>query len=211
LLLDEPLSALDSRLRKEMQRELKDLQRRLGLSFLFVTHDQEEALSMSDRVAVMRAGRIEQIGAPRDIYEHPVSLFVARFVGESNVLDVVVTGRPANDALAVRLEGVDCVLRGERSYATGETIHVVLRPEDLRVEADPERVGEGVWLRGRIVDWTYKGMTQDTVIVLENGKRLLASRFFDGDDPALGYQIDQPVAVGWATNTEQVLPSDVEA
>ena len=210
LLLDESLSALDYRLRKEMQRELKDLQRRLGLAFLFVTHDQEEALSMSDRVAVMRSGKIEQIGSPRDLYENPASLFVARFVGESNVLDATVTGHPAADRLAVCLEGLDFVLRCERRHAVGERIHVVLRPEDLRLEADLERAGEGTRLYGRIVGKTYKGMTLDTVIALDSGKMLLASEFFDEDDPSFDYAIGQPVAVGWVANWETVLPLDVE-
>jgi spermidine/putrescine transport system ATP-binding protein len=208
LLLDESLSALDYRLRKEMQIELKTLQRQLGLTFIFVTHDQEEALSMSDRVAVMRSGVIEQIGTPREIYENPASLFVACFVGESNVLDGVVTGRPAPDRIAVRLEGLDCVLRNEHPFAVGDRIHVLLRPEDLRVDALPNGAGPEGRLSGKILAKTYKGMTLDTVIELDGGKTLLASEFFDEDDPAFDYTLGQRVAVGWVPNWEVVLPAD---
>ena len=93
LLLDEPLSALDYRLRKQMQKELKELQRTLGITFILVTHDQEEAFTMSDRVVVMNDGRIEQVGTPREVYEDPANLYVARFVGEINVLDGTITSR----------------------------------------------------------------------------------------------------------------------
>ena len=209
LLLDESLSALDYRLRKEMQRELKELQTRLGLTFIFVTHDQEEALSMSDRVAVMRNGAIEQIGTPREIYESPASRFVAEFVGESNLLDGVVAGLPEPGKIAARLEGLDCLLRCERLYAIGDPIQVLLRPEDLRLEATAD-VTEGR-LGGKILAKTYKGMTLDTVIELDSGKTLMASEFFDEDNPAFDYELGQRVAVGWVPNWETVLPADSEA
>jgi spermidine/putrescine transport system ATP-binding protein len=209
LLLDEPLSALDYRLRKEMQRELKELQSRLGLTFLFVTHDQEEALSMSDRVAVMRGGVIEQIGTPRDIYESPASRFVAGFVGESNFLDGEVVGLPGPGRIAARVEGLDCVLRCERRCAVGDKVLVLLRPEDLRLlalgQAGPGR------LAGTILAKTYKGMTLDTVIALDNGKTLMASEYFSEDHPAFDYAIGQRVAVNWVAGWETVLPADAGA
>ncbi|CAL1239302.1 spermidine/putrescine ABC transporter ATP-binding protein PotA [Candidatus Methylocalor cossyra] len=208
LLLDEPLSALDSRLRKEMQFELKKLQQRLGLTFIFVTHDQEEALSMSDRIAVMRAGTIEQIGPPREIYENPANLFVARFVGESNILDGVVTGPAGPGLIAARVEGLDCVLRSSHAHAAGDRIHVLLRPEDLRLDVLGETPPPPGRLVGKVVGKTYKGMTLDTLIELDGGKTLLASEFFDEDDPTFDYTLGQRVAVGWVPNWETVLPAD---
>ncbi|MDX5297631.1 MAG: polyamine ABC transporter ATP-binding protein, partial [Gammaproteobacteria bacterium] len=134
LLLDESLSALDYQLRKQMQVELKSLQRRLGITFVFVTHDQEEALSMSDRIVVLNGGRIEQIGTPREVYEAPRSLFVAGFVGESNLFSGTVLG-PGDDPDHVQadLEGLHCTLAAPRPLRAGTRIHVLLRPEDLRV------------------------------------------------------------------------------
>ncbi|MGZ8247673.1 spermidine/putrescine ABC transporter ATP-binding protein PotA [Methylomagnum sp.] len=211
LLLDESLSALDYRLRKEMQMELKTLQRTLGLTFIFVTHDQEEALSMSDRVAVMRAGVIQQIGTPREIYESPANLFVAQFVGESNILDGIVTGQPQPGRVAVRLEALDGVLKTSRPFAIGERLHVLLRPEDLRVEALADGAAPTGHLAGTIQAKTYKGMTLDTLIRLDSGKTLLASQFFDGDNPALDYALGQRVAVDWVADAETVLQVDAEA
>jgi spermidine/putrescine transport system ATP-binding protein len=210
LLLDEPLSALDYRLRKEMQMELKGLQRKLGLTFIFVTHDQEEALSMSDRVAVMRAGVIQQIGTPREIYESPANLFVAQFVGESNILDGSVTGRPEPGRVAARLEGLECVLRTPLPFALGDKLHVLLRPEDLRVETLPNGDPPAGRLAGTVLEKTYKGMTLDTLIRLDSGKTLLASEFFDEDDPSFDYALGQRVAVGWVPDWETVLAADGE-
>jgi spermidine/putrescine transport system ATP-binding protein len=211
LLLDESLSALDYRLRKEMQMELKTLQRTLGLTFIFVTHDQEEALSMSDRVAVMRGGVIQQIGTPRDIYENPANLFVARFVGESNILDGVVTGKPEPGSISVQLDTVGCVLTTARVFSIGERLHMLLRPEDLRMEVLAEGAVPTGCLAGTIQARTYKGMTLDSLIRLDSGKTLLASQFFDGDNPALDYAVGQRVAVGWAADAATALPVDKES
>jgi spermidine/putrescine transport system ATP-binding protein len=208
LLLDEPLSALDYRLRKAMQRELKALQRQFGLTFIFVTHDQEEALSMSDRVVVMRSGMIQQIGAPREIYENPVNRFVAQFVGESNILDGVVTGLPDSSLIQAHVEGLICTLRSVRPFSLGDGLHVLLRPEDLRVSVLSEgNVPAGQW-GGKIVEKTYKGVTLDTSIRLDSGKTLLASEFFGEDYPAFDYVLGQRVSVGWVPGWETVLPAD---
>jgi spermidine/putrescine transport system ATP-binding protein len=129
LLLDEPLGALDLKLRKGLQVELKRIQREVGITFVYVTHDQEEALTMSDRIAVMNRGRIEQIGIPEDVYERPATTFVAGFIGVSNLMPATVTG-PAE----VRLDQgatIDATVEG---FATGERCHAVVRPEKLRVE-----------------------------------------------------------------------------
>ncbi len=208
LLLDECLNALDYKLRKEMQVELKQWQRRLGMTFVFVTHDQEEALSMSDRVVVMNDGRIEQIGTPRQVYEDPANLFVARFVGESNIFDGVAGKRIDPRTLAATVEGLPCTLRSERDLPPGTPIKVLLRPEDLRLHEVPVTGVPANALRGRIVERNYKGMTLDSVIELDGGKRLQASEFFDEDDPSFDYAIGEPVAVTWVPNWEVVLPDE---
>ncbi len=132
LLLDEPLSALDRNLRKQMQIELKSLQSELGITFVFVTHDQEEALTMSDRVVVMRSGKIEQIGTPRDIYRKPGSRFVASFVGETNIFSGTVTSLTRSKAKLTTEDGLtlDVAPQGRRK---GETITAVLRPSDFQL------------------------------------------------------------------------------
>ncbi|MGH8815688.1 MAG: ABC transporter ATP-binding protein, partial [Achromobacter pestifer] len=125
LLLDEPLSALDMKLRKRMQLELKHLQAKLGIAFIFVTHDQEEAMTMADRVVVMHAGRIEQVGAGTDIYRQPASRFVAEFIGDANFMAFTAT----DDALQLDAQGLRVPLAGKPAPARGVA---VLRPEDLR-------------------------------------------------------------------------------
>ena len=202
LLLDEPLSALDSKLRRAMQLELKELQRQLGITFVFVTHDQEEALSMSDRVVVMRTGKIEQVGGPREIYERPVSLFVAQFVGESNLLEGVITGQINGNTFAAEVEGLACVLRQALSFHIGDCFNVLLRPEDLHLlaPADPS-----ARLHGQLVEHIYKGMTLDCVVELDSGKRLFASEFFDQEEHGLTFRVGQRVGVGWVAGREAVL------
>lgn len=130
LLLDEPLSALDRNLRQQMQLELKSLQHDLGIAFIFVTHDQEEALTMSDRIVVMRAGRIEQIGSPRDIYRHPRNRFVAEFIGETNLFFVTIDRIEGATALARTAEGVTLMLPAAGRKA-GEAVTAILRPTDF--------------------------------------------------------------------------------
>jgi spermidine/putrescine transport system ATP-binding protein len=132
LLLDEPLSALDRNLRQQMQIELKTLQNTLGIAFIFVTHDQEEALTMSDRIVVMRAGRIEQIGTPRDIYRHPKNRFVAEFIGETNLFPVTVDRIAGTLALARTAEGIELALPSQ-GRTIGERITAILRPADFTI------------------------------------------------------------------------------
>ncbi len=202
LLLDEPLSAMDSKLRRAMQVELKALQRQLGITFVFVTHDQEEALSMSDRVVVMRAGRIEQIGGPREIYENPASFFVAQFVGESNLLEGIVSARLEDDSFAACVEGLACVLRQSKNLGIGDNFSVLLRPEDIHLvdHSDPS-----ARLRGRLVEQIYKGMTLDCVVELDSGKRLNACEFFDQEEHAFDFQVGQRVGVSWVGGREVIL------
>lgn len=205
LLLDEPLSALDYKLRKEMQIELKRLQRELGITFLFVTHDQEEALSMSDRVVVMSQGRIDQIGTPREVYETPASLFVARFVGETNLFSGVVRDILPEDRMIADISGRTCTLRcRQRNFTSGQTIHVMLRPEDLRVWEPGSAEG---WL-GQVVERNYKGMTLESLIRLDNGQDVLASEFFDENYPDFDHGLGERVVVNWVHEWEWVIADE---
>ena len=135
LLLDEPLSALDRNLRQQMQLELKTLQNTLGIAFVFVTHDQEEALTMSDRVVVMRAGKIEQIGTPRDIYRHPRNRFVAEFIGETNLFPLTIDRIEGAQALARTAEGLELTLPAG-SAQPGQKVLAVLRPADFTLSKE---------------------------------------------------------------------------
>lgn len=202
LLLDEPLSALDYKLRRTMQVELKRLQRELGITFVFVTHDQEEALSMSDRVVVLKDGEVQQLGTPREIYERPANLFTARFVGETNLfpgyLDSVDDSGITLDILGLRRHLQKPVFQ----VREGERVNVLLRPEDIRVLAPDDSQG----LAGKVVERNYKGSTLDSVIHLEDGTEVLASEFFDEDDPAFDYKLGEPVRVSWVDGWEWLLP-----
>ncbi len=204
LLLDEPLSALDYKLRRTMQIELKRLQRELGITFVFVTHDQEEALSMSDRVVVLKDGVIQHLGTPREVYERPATLFTARFVGETNFFPGRVETLD-DDAITVDVLGLKRRLR-KPAFETnvGQHLHVLLRPEDIRV-LDPN---DDQGLAGRIVERNYKGSTLDSLIQLQDGTQVLASEFFDEDDPTFDYRIGEPVRVSWVDGWEWLLPEE---
>src|SRR5262245_37639645 len=139
LLLDEPLGALDLKLRKEMQVELKQLQRRLGMTFIYVTHDQEEALTMSDRIAVMNGGRIEQIDTPVEIYCHPKTRFVADFIGETNLL----TGKVEAGGGAISMGGERLPITKQNGLSEGKEAHLSIRPEMVTVKAGEGAVGDG--------------------------------------------------------------------
>ncbi|MDN3663290.1 spermidine/putrescine ABC transporter ATP-binding protein PotA [Vibrio agarivorans] len=206
LLLDESLSALDYKLRKQMQIELKQLQRQLGITFIFVTHDQEEALSMSDRIIVMRNGVIEQDGSPREIYEEPSNLFVARFIGEINVFEAKVLSRLDDKRISAEIEGVASTVFFDKEIEIGETLQVLLRPEDLRLEEIKESVEKGI--TGYVAERTYKGMTLDSVVELESGQRVMVSEFFNEDDPDVDHSLGQKVAVTWVESWEVVLRDD---
>ena len=148
LLLDEPLGALDLKLRKDMQRELKNIQKELGITFIYVTHDQEEALSMSDTVVVMDKGKIQQIGTPEDIYNEPVNAFVADFIGESNIVDAIMLKDYLVSFGGVKFECLDS------GFAENEFVEAVVRPEDIKI-TEP---GAKASLTGTITGITFKGV-----------------------------------------------------
>ncbi|MEX9841772.1 spermidine/putrescine ABC transporter ATP-binding protein PotA [Providencia rettgeri] len=204
LLLDESLSALDYKLRKQMQNELKALQRKLGITFIFVTHDQEEALAMSDRIIVMREGKIEQDGTPREIYEEPKNLFVAQFIGEINIFDAKVLYRIDDKRIRANVEGHECDIFTELFVKEGQHVSVLLRPEDLRVE-EVNDADNHPGLIGYVRERNYKGMTLDSVVEMEDGKIVMVSEFFNEDDPDVDHSLNQKVAVTWVESWEVVL------
>ncbi|MGK9171707.1 spermidine/putrescine ABC transporter ATP-binding protein PotA [Yokenella regensburgei] len=207
LLLDESLSALDYKLRKQMQNELKALQRKLGITFVFVTHDQEEALTMSDRIVVMRDGKIEQDGTPREIYEEPKNLFVASFIGEINNFSATVIERLDDRRVRANVEGRECVIYVNFAVEKDQSLHVLLRPEDLRVEEINDAAPvDG--LIGYVRERNYKGMTLESVVELENGKVVLVSEFFNEDDPDFDHSLDQKMAITWVESWEVVLADE---
>lgn len=206
LLLDEPLSALDARLRREMQVELKRLQRELGIAFIFVTHDQEEALSMSDRVVVLQDGHIAQLGTPRQVYEEPRNLYVARFIGEINAFPGTVAEVVDDTHVKIRLFDQAVIAQSSRKLTKGQKVHLLLRPEDLRLYQEPQK--EIVTFAGSIAERSYRGSTLDTCIHLDNGFKITACEFFDEDDPDFDYRVGERVMVSWVKGWEVVLPDE---
>jgi spermidine/putrescine transport system ATP-binding protein len=177
LLLDEPLSALDAKLRSQMRVELKQLQKRLGMTFIFVTHDQEEALTMSDRVAVINAGRVEQIGTVNEIYYQPATRFVATFIGDTNIVEADVVSRGAG-AMRCRLEGgVELTVKTARPV-DGDRILLSLRPEKVRLYR--QNPGGENCIKGCVSVEIFKGAVDDLTIILDGGLELGALLANDG-------------------------------
>lgn len=211
LLLDEPLSALDAKLREQMQSELKRLQRELGITFVFVTHDQQEALSMSDRIAVMKNGVFQQIDTPIGIYESPANLFTASFIGETNLFKGnVLEVNPATIKVEVveQNDGFHPIRELPRprfDVQVGQNVNLLLRPEDIRVYYTHEG-HEG--LIGNVVDSAYKGSTLDSVIQLKNGNIVKTSEYFNEDDPNFNYKLGQEVRIDWVDGWEWILPDE---
>jgi len=173
LLLDEPLGALDLKLRKQMQLELKHLQKLLNITFVFVTHDQEEALTMSDRIVVMNNGIIEQIGTPEELYEHPKTKFVADFLGETNILEGQVIKLKENQVL-LKLEQEEDIIRiPNLNYELGDKFIVSVRPERIRIKSAAE---EGdVWLQCNFKEKIYVGSNIKVIMILKNGKEIIVN------------------------------------
>ena len=179
LLLDEPLGALDLKLRKDMQVELKNIQKRLGITFIYVTHDQQEALSMSDTVVVMNGGKIQQIGTPIDIYNEPKNAFVADFIGESNILDGVML-----DDFKAKFSGAvfQCLDKG---FAVNESVDIVVRPEDV----DVVPIEEGT-ISGVITSNTFKGVHFEMIVDIDNFKWMIQTTDYYPVGTKIGIQIE---------------------
>jgi spermidine/putrescine transport system ATP-binding protein len=204
LLLDEPFSALDYSLRKSMRIELKELQRRLGITFVFVTHDQEEALSMSDRIVVMNQGRIEQMGTPRDVYEEPKNMFVAQFIGEANIFEAKIVKSSAHE-VEVDIEGQVFRCQNKKNFQKEQRVHVILRPEDIRVWGQREVADSKNMLPGLVEQVIYKGSTVDLIVRLPSNKLVAASEFFDEDDEKLEYERGEKVWIHWTLGWEVLI------
>ncbi|MGH7546363.1 MAG: ABC transporter ATP-binding protein, partial [Gemmatimonadota bacterium] len=199
LLLDEPLGALDAKLRKQMQLELKDLQRSLGTTFLYVTHDQDEALTMSDRIAVMHKGRIEQIGTPAEIYEHPRSRFVAAFIGEANFVEGVVREVAAG---RVRVEAPDwgtcTVPAGADGLRAGARVEISVRPERLAIEPPDSAAAGSNRAVGTVRDRIYLGDEWQLRVALESGREWIVSLPNEGPEArSARWAAGDRVAVVW--------------
>lgn len=201
LLLDEPLGALDLKLRQEMQRELKQLQRQLGITFVYITHDQEEALNMSTRIVILRNGSIEQAGTPEDVYERPRTLFAADFIGQSNLIPAVVTGM-AEGRLILQVAGysVPASIPEGFSPAIGDCVTLCLRPQRVRYGSSPQH---GMSLKGYIHSKEYIGGMQHTQITLGDSLTLNAVTQSAELD---GYPIGSHVYVGWDDRHAPVVP-----
>jgi len=179
LLLDEPLGALDMRLRKDMQIELKRIQQAMEITFIFVTHDQEEALSMSDTVVVMDKGRIQQIGTPEDIYNEPKNAFVADFIGESNIIDGIMRSDGVVEIFNRKFKCLD------KGFAKDEPVDVVIRPED--VDIVPVEQGQ---LKGTVTNVTFKGMQYDIIVDFYGFKWLIQTTDYCPENSVIGIKID---------------------
>jgi spermidine/putrescine ABC transporter ATP-binding subunit len=171
LLMDEPLGALDKKLREEMQLEVKQIQERLKITTIYVTHDQSEALTMSDRIALMNQGKIAQLGAPEDLYERPMSKFVADFIGESNFLEGNVSRVDKDLCEVITLRGLLIRARGKRGIKEGERVNLTIRPERIQMEGElqkPENI-----ISGEIQEIIYLGETIKYIIILEGGEEIV--------------------------------------
>lgn len=207
LLLDEPLGALDLKLRQQIQLEIKQLQSEIGITFIYVTHDQDEALAMSDRIVVMRRGRIEQVGTPRQIYNGPASRFVATFIGEANIFDGRAVAAGGADAV---IEWNGRTLRGRqplRPVVSGHAVSMIVRPEDVRLfqidEGDSSVQDDP--LIGKVIDEVYGGSHVRIMVQLKSGNRLHARV---ENEQAGMYPVGSTVRVTWPEGTPILVAGD---
>ncbi len=213
LLLDEPLGALDLKLRKQMQIELKRLQKKLGITFVYVTHDQEEAMTMSDRIAVMKDGVIEQIGRPAEIYRRPKTRFVADFIGESNIFEGVVehvgdrTGADGSASGGARLLGIRLgagrVSACGEGFSAGDRVYVSVRPESLCVSREK---AEGFDLPASVTDTVYMGTLTKILLRTADGQEVKYSRFEQEED----LRESMGVYLCWQPEKAVVIPAEAE-
>jgi spermidine/putrescine transport system ATP-binding protein len=195
LLLDEPLGALDVKLRKQMQLELKRIQHELGTTFVYVTHDQDEALAMSDRIAVMNGGKVEQLGGPREIYEQPQTAFVADFIGSLNTLDVRIDELVGGYCISRFAEGERVVAAADGERTVGEKVRVGIRPEHVQLgPADTTAPDDGSRLKGTVAELVYLGMYTQFHVDTAAG-RIVSHRL--AGEPAARLEAGTQVAVSW--------------
>ena len=194
LLLDEPLGALDLKLRRQMQIELKWIQTEIGITFVHVTHDQEEAMTMADTIAVMNKGKIEQMGTPEELYDSPKTAFVANFLGQSNLIPGEVSGNDGNN-LIVDLFGTKVAVPKARSSAHGSSVLVGIRPEKFRISPEGKNVSGNVLTGGKVSDVSYIGVSTQYQVEMPWGKELMV--FEQNDDNEEMLRKGQPVTLSW--------------
>lgn len=201
LLLDEPLGALDLKLRREMQIELKRIQQEVGLTFIHVTHDQEEAMTMADEVAVMRSGRIEQLGTPAELYDRPATAYVASFLGQSNLLPLDLDGGARSGLVTGRAHGVAVVVdAAQLPPGAGADLQLGIRPEKLRLLGPGEEATNR--LDGRVTDASFTGVSTTYLVAMPWGQELTVTRPNDGSTRAVQ---GERVSVGWDPHQAFVL------
>ena len=195
LLLDEPLGALDLKLRRQMQIELKWIQKEVGLTFVHVTHDQEEAMTMADTIAVMNEGKIEQMGSPADLYDDPETAFVANFLGQSNLIKGTITGNDG-DSIIADLYGQKISLPKNRSHAVDNSMYAGIRPEKFRISLLDTPVSGNVLTGGRIEDVSYIGVSTQYQVEMPWGQELMV--FEQNDDGVAPFNKGDAVNISWA-------------
>jgi len=208
LLLDEPLGALDLKLRRQMQIELKWIQKEVGLTFVHVTHDQEEAMTMADTIAVMNEGRIEQMGSPADLYDNPKTAFVANFLGQSNLIKGTISGNDGDLHIA-DLYGQKISLPKNRSHATDSSIYAGIRPEKFRISLLSTPVSGNVLSGGRIEDVSYIGVSTQYQVAMPWGQELIV--FEQNDDGVAPFKIGDSVNISWEPVFTFALSGDEDA
>ena len=211
LLLDEPLGALDLKLRQVMQLELKRIQRDVGITFVFVTHDQEEALTMSDRIAVMTQGRVDQIGTPTEIYHTPTTPFVAGFIGTANLLPVTVVSQAGDDVtVETRLGGQCTVSAAGTTYAAGSEVTLMVRPERLVPAGAPlHGAGSGASIRATVTSMVFQGPVVRCQVRTEAGADLVA-HLGPEDDPA-AFPVGTEMEMTWSQDGAYLVPQAIAA
>ncbi len=195
LLLDEPLGALDLKLRRQMQIELKWIQKEVGLTFVHVTHDQEEAMTMADTIAVMNEGKIEQMGSPADLYDNPETAFVANFLGQSNLIKGTIVGNDG-DSIVADLYGQKISLPKNRSHAVDNSMYAGIRPEKFRISLLGTPVTGNVLTGGRIEDVSYIGVSTQYQVEMPWGQELMV--FEQNDDGVAPFNKGDSVNISWA-------------
>ena len=197
LLLDEPLGALDLKLRRQMQIELKWIQREVGLTFVHVTHDQEEAMTMADTIAVMNEGKIEQMGSPADLYDNPETAFVANFLGQSNLIKGKIDGNDG-DNLVVDLYGQKISMPKKRSHAVDSSLYAGIRPEKFRISRLGTPVKGNTLTGGHIEDVSYIGVSTQYVVAMPWGQEVIV--FEQNDDGVAPFDKGDEVNISWEPN-----------
>ena len=205
LLLDEPLGALDLKLRRQMQIELKWIQKEVGLTFVHVTHDQEEAMTMADTIAVMNEGQIEQMGSPAELYDNPETAYVANFLGQSNLIKGIISGNDG-DSLIVDLYGQKIALPKNRSHAIDNSTYAGIRPEKFRISLLETPVHGNVLTGGRIEDVSYIGVSTQYQVEMPWGQELMV--FEQNDDGVAPFNKGDAVNISWAPTFTFALRGD---